>query len=577
MHLTFYLALALQDSDIATLSSNSEVWNTIVDMDLYSMGNFSSHSNSNGSEDFDILFQDQKLDEAVLDFSNVDFDHLLLNTSHTVHGTQAAANSTIYTNTAIPLSYPMTSQDQGFPFTAYQPLHTSLQNPLSLSPTAKPIRIKLKLGLAQVINNTIYIRMPPTNEIDEDGLPLLLEQVSSLARLQAMIPTHLQETTRFYSLPLQCDYVAIGMPTVRNGVADENLRTIAVHDGQWELHVHALQHFLSSHGSAFVDCHCTICSRGVSVYLLYLDAVWLERLTPDRRYLATEPIYYLDEPTQMLTAYLRSRDRGWHQKLLSMRRRVRQTRARLGLDAGFGAHQPTSNLLLAEPVRYTANTDHTITTPTPQQQQQPNEQQVTTSTAQTHRQITRYNLNYTEPPTAHRRRHPPNLSTLTPTPTSQPTLTDYLLRATDRPANWPHSKTALESCLTCIRHGKRCHGTPLYGPPADRRCWNCSREPGSGNSRQCLWQDRGRGIVTFEQAYALLGAKRQRRIWANTRAGRAGRETERRVQLVRELGGVVDLERGEFELPPGTVVGLDGTARNGLRLELVRQFWVGEE
>lgn len=518
---TLHSALCIQHLALSSSSLSTLITVSMEFTDAY----------NNDNEILESSFGDQWQDGRELDLeADDDLENLDPRSSDTMHGAQALPLHLIPGQT---------------PFlAAHRSLGGSVRNQSSLRPALKAVRIKLKIGFARLFHSTIHLRMPQ-NTTAEEGLPLLLEQVSSLAQLRATVPIYLRETVRFYGLSDKFDYVAIGMPTVRNGVADENMRTVGVRDGQWEQHVQVLQDSIRSHGSAFVDCECAICTRGISIYLLYKEDAWLQRLSPDRRYLAMEPIQYLDAPSEELIAELQAKDAAWADKARLTARRVPQTQARLRPN-----RQP------ATPASISNQADLTLPAPNPLSVARP----VNTNPPRGQRKVTLYKLNPVVRP-----------------PIIKATYTDYLTRATDRPQNYPHSKTPLESCLTCVHHGKLCHRAALYGPDHDRRCWNCSREPGSGKSRQCLWQDRARGVVTFDQAYAVLDGARQRRIPGNTSVARAQRERERRVRLVRELGGRLDLQAGVFELPPATVVLENGRTENGLRLEIEREYWVEEE
>lgn len=95
---------------------------------------------------------------------------------------------------------------------------------------------------------------------------------------------------------------------------------------------------------------------------------------------------------------------------------------------------------------------------------------------------------------------------------------EYLEKGVPKPPDGPKVKQdQTESCLTCIRIGKICHGTEVEGG----RCRQCRGDSGDTRTRRgCLWLDPENNIFTYEDAFEASNSKRNPH---NTKEGREAR------------------------------------------------------
>lgn len=92
-------------------------------------------------------------------------------------------------------------------------------------------------------------------------------------------------------------------------------------------------------------------------------------------------------------------------------------------------------------------------------------------------------------------------------------------KATPKPKG--NTKAPTDTCLTCISQNRACKGTVIN---AFGKCENCAGgEKGKSNKRKCYWADRDNGILTYDDARRAAGED-SRRLPQNTRAQRALRD-----------------------------------------------------
>lgn len=141
---------------------------------------------------------------------------------------------------------------------------------------------------------------------------------------------------------------------------------------------------------------------------------------------------------------------------------------------------------------------------------------------------------------------------------------DYLSKGIPKPEDGLNVKQDLEeSCLTCIKFSKLCHGTEVK----EGKCQHCRGQSGQDKTtRSCVWLDPSNNIWNYYAAHQVAGGRQN--IY-NTKAGIAARRRTRNeaattpappamvtelaewpaaMPLLREVASEVDAESEEDDM-----------------------------